>query len=108
MVLEVEKGVEVAELDTREEREELGKELGNEKVKLPAGGFKEIGRNAEDEEAVGVFGEGVTGGVEEGDSKGPGVGGGCGAGRSGVEGVERGEFPPAVGDKGVDLGKVGC
>jgi hypothetical protein len=43
MVLEMEKGVQVAELDTGEEREELGKELGDEEVDLPAGGFKKIG-----------------------------------------------------------------
>jgi hypothetical protein len=56
MVLKVEKGVEVAEVDIGEEREELGKELGHEEVKLQAGCFKKIGRNAE-EEAVGVFGK---------------------------------------------------
>jgi hypothetical protein len=107
MVLKAEKGVEVAEVDTGEEREELGEELGHEEVKLPAGCLEKIGRNAK-EEAAGVFGKGVAaGGVEKGDSMGPGVGGGCGTGCSGVEGVERGEFPPVVGDTGVDLGEVG-
>jgi hypothetical protein len=55
MVLEAEKSDEVAELDTGEEREELGEELGDEEVELPAGGFKEIGRDAE-EKAAGMVG----------------------------------------------------
>jgi hypothetical protein len=57
MVLKVEKGVEVAEVDTGEDREELGEELGHDEVELSAGGFKKIGRDAE-EEAVGVLGKG--------------------------------------------------
>jgi hypothetical protein len=96
----------VAELDTGEEREELGEELGDEEVELPPGGFEKIRGDAK-EEAAGVFVKGVAGGVEEGDSEGPGIRGGYGAGRSGVGGVGGSEFPPAVGDEGVDLGEVG-
>jgi hypothetical protein len=83
MVLKAEEGVEVDKVDTGEEREELGKELGHKEVELPAGCFEEIGGNAK-EEAAGVFGKRVAGGVEKSDSKGQRVGGGCGTGCSGV------------------------
>jgi hypothetical protein len=98
MVLEAEKGVQVAKLDTGEEREELGEELSDEEVELPPGGLKKIRGDAK-EEAAGAFVKGVAGGVEEGDSEGPEIGGGYGEREGCVKGRWREQAERAGGER---------